>query len=454
MTTRTSLKTRLGFGAGEFSSSIFFTVTSFWLLNFLTDEVRLSAGLAGLALLVGKIWDAVIDPLIGYVSDRTRSRWGRRRPYFLFFGIPFGIAFYLMFRNPGLEDSTAKFIWTMLTYTFFCTVYSLTNIPYNALLPELSKDYDERTHISGYKQAFAVIGTLIGAGVAMPIIAAFPSRTTGFAVMGAFYGLLATISILSPFFTIREGPPPRQPESATLLDSLKGITANKPYLLILGAWLANTTGVAVIMAMMIYYYKYIFQSEDSVTLALVSLLIAAIACIPLWVKLSARIGKKSAYIAGMTITAISVILFAFLGEILGVNGSLAIVILAGIGFSSHYVLPWSMVPDTLEYDFAHTGMRREGIFYSVWTFSVSVGGAVAAFIVGTGLDLIGYFPDTSQTPTAIAGIRFLMGPVPGTLFLLGNLFLVFYPLTRQKYDELMQTIQEQKQRPGVFEDIS
>ena len=103
---------KVGYGAGEFSSSIFFTITSFWLMNFLTDEVGLSAALAGTALLVGKIWDAVIDPFIGYFSDRTKSRWGRRRPYLLFFAIPFGAAFVLMFRNPGIEAQTGKFIWT------------------------------------------------------------------------------------------------------------------------------------------------------------------------------------------------------------------------------------------------------------------------------------------------------------------------------------------------------
>src|SRR5512133_4209939 len=111
MTTKISLRTKLGFGAGEFSSSIFFTLTSFWLMNFLTDEVRLSAALAGTALLVGKIWDAVIDPLIGYFSDRTKSRWGRRRPSLLFFAIPFGAAFVLMFRNPGIADESGQFIW-------------------------------------------------------------------------------------------------------------------------------------------------------------------------------------------------------------------------------------------------------------------------------------------------------------------------------------------------------
>jgi GPH family glycoside/pentoside/hexuronide:cation symporter len=142
MAEKISRRVKIGFGAGEFSSSIFFTITSFWLMNFLTDEVRLSAALAGSALLIGKIWDAVIDPFIGHFSDHTRSRWGRRRPYILFFTIPFGIAFVLMFRNPGIAAQAGKIWWALLTYIFFCTVYSFTNIPYNALLPEISQDYN------------------------------------------------------------------------------------------------------------------------------------------------------------------------------------------------------------------------------------------------------------------------------------------------------------------------
>jgi GPH family glycoside/pentoside/hexuronide:cation symporter len=162
MPSRISLKTRFGFGAGEFSSSIFFTITSFWLMNFLTDEVRLSAALAGTALLVGKVWDAVIDPFIGHFSDHTRSRWGRRRPYLLFFSIPFGLALMLMFRNPGIPDQAGKFIWAMLTYVFLCTAYSFTNIPYNSLLPEMTSDYNERTNLSGFKQIFAVTARCSG----------------------------------------------------------------------------------------------------------------------------------------------------------------------------------------------------------------------------------------------------------------------------------------------------
>jgi GPH family glycoside/pentoside/hexuronide:cation symporter len=444
MNGKISRKTKLGFGAGEFSSSIFFTITSFWLMNFLTDEVRLSAALAGSALLVGKIWDAVIDPFIGYISDHTRTRWGRRRPYILFFAIPFGIAFVLMFRNPGITAQMGKFWWALLTYVFFCTVYSFTNIPYNSMLPEISKDYNERTNISGYKQAFAVIGTILGAGAALPIMALFASRTTGYIGMSAIFGFLAALSLLVTFISVREPKAVEQPKGESIANSLKDVFTNKPYVLLLTAWFTNSTAVAIMEAMLIYYYKYIFQAEGAVTLAMILLLVVTIATIPFWVWFARKVSKKAAYAIGMTITLLAVVLFAFTADHLGQGIALVYMALAGFGFSSHYVLPWSMAPDTIEYGYARSGVRREGVYYSAWTFMIALGGAFAGFLVGQTLGAFGYVPDAVQSAESILGIRILIGPLPAVLILLGNLALLFYPLNQKRYEELQVVIREKE----------
>jgi len=447
MTDKISRKVKIGYGAGEFSSSIFFTITSFWLMNFLTDEVQLSAALAGTALLIGKIWDAVIDPFIGYFSDHTRSRWGRRRPYILFFTIPFAIAFVLMFRNPGIEAQNGKFWWTLLTYIFFCTVYSFTNIPYNALLPEISQDYNERTNISGYKQAFAVIGTILGAGAAMPIMALFASKTAGFIGMSAIFGFLAALSLMFTFFSVREPEHIEKPKGENLLKSLGDVFTNKPYLLLLTAWFSNSTAVAVMEAMLVYYYKYVFQAESAVTLAMITLLVVTIATIPFWVWLAKRLSKKATYIIGMSLTLLAVVVFAFTADALGQVGALAIMIVAGFGFSSHYVLPWAMAPDTIEFGYAKTGIRREGVYYSIWTFVIALGGALAGFLVGQSLDLFGYIPNIAQSATSILGIRLLIGPLPALLILISNLALIFYPLDKKRYEEVQATIRAREAKP-------
>jgi GPH family glycoside/pentoside/hexuronide:cation symporter len=442
MASNISRKTKIGFGAGEFSSSIFFTITSFWLMNFLTDEVRLSAALAGTALLVGKIWDAVIDPFIGHFSDHTRSRWGRRRPYLLFFSIPFGLAFVIMFTNPGIETQIGKFIWALLAYIFFCTVYSFTNIPYNSLLPEISQDYNERTNIAGYKQTFAVIGTLLGAGAAMPIMALFAGRTAGFIGMSAIFGLLAALSLFFTFFSVREPKFVAQPKGENILKSLKDVFTNKPYLSLLTAWFVNSAAVAVMSSMLVYFYKYIFQAEGAVTLAMIALLGVTIITIPFWVWLAKKISKRTTYSIGMTVTLLAVVLFAFTADMLGQTVALGFMALAGFGFASHYVLPWTMAPDTIEFAYARSGVRREGVYYSVWTFAIAVGGAFAGFLVGQVLGLFGYIPDVLQTAQSILGIRLLIGPLPAVLILLGNLALAFYPINQKRYEEIQSQIQQ------------
>lgn len=442
MNNKLSLKRKLGFGVGEFSSSIFFTVTSFWLMNFLTDEVRLSAGIAGTALLVGKIWDAIIDPLIGSISDHTKSRWGRRRPYLLFFAIPFGAAFVLMFRNPGIDDQTGKFIWAMLTYVFFCTVYSFTNIPYNALLPELTSDYNERTNVSGYKMTFAVIGTLLGAGAAMPLMALFSGRTAGFVGMSAIFGFLASLSLIITFFSVKEPPVAEYKLSGSVFKSLKDVFSNRPYVLLLITWFANSTAVAIMQTMLIYFYKYLILDEGSVTLAMITLLVASMLTIPLWVWLCKKMGKKQAYFMGMTLTLTAVLVFAFFADMLGTVPALVLMALAGVGFSSHYVGPWAIVPDTIEYGYAETGRRSEGVYYSVWTFVIALGGALAGFLVGQGLDLFGYIPDTVQSGRSILGIRLLIGVLPGIFILVANIVLAMYPLTKKHYENILEKIKK------------
>jgi len=437
MNIKIPLRRKFGYGAGEFSSSIFFTLTSFWLMNFLTDEVRLSAALAGTALLVGKIWDAVIDPFIGYVSDRTKSRWGRRRPYLLYFAIPFGLAFVLMFRNPGIDGQTGKFIWTLLTYMFFCTVYSFTNIPYNSLLPEMTPDYNERTNISGFKQGFAVLGTLLGAGAAMPLMALFAGRTAGFIGMSAIFGFLAALSLLVTFLSVREPEKVVKEQTGSVFTALRDAFTNKPFLLLLTTWFLNSTAVAIMQSMLIYYYKYVFQDEAAVTLAMIFLLVFTMITLPLWVWLCKKLGKKLAYILGMSLTLAAVTCFAFFADKLGPGLALIFMGLAGVGFASHYVAPWAMAPDTIEYGFSKSGVRREGVYYSIWTFVIALGGALAGFLVGHGLDLFGYVPDAVQSEHSILGIRLLIGIVPAVIILLGNMVLAFYPLSKKRYEDVL-----------------
>jgi GPH family glycoside/pentoside/hexuronide:cation symporter len=264
--------------------------------------------------------------------------------------------------------------------------------------------------------------------------------------MSAIFGFLAALSLMFTFFSVREPKYIERPQGESLLKSLKDVFTNKPYLLLLTAWFSNSAAVAVMEAMLIYYYKYIFQAESAVTLALITLLVVTIASIPFWVWLAKRLSKKTTYIIGMSLTLLAVVVFGFTADKMGQTAALGIMVVAGFGFSSHYVLPWSMAPDTIEYGYARSGVRREGVYYSIWTFVIALGGALAGFLVGQSLALFGYVPNAVQSATSVLGIRLLIGPLPAVLILGSNLALFFYPLNKQRYEEVQASIRERETR--------
>ncbi len=177
---------------------------------------------------------------------------------------------------------------------------------------------------------------------------------------------------------------------------------------------------------------------------MITLLVAAMVSIPLWVWLSKKIDKRNAYILGMTLTLFAVLLFAFFADRVGSSIAIIFMTFAGIGFSSHYVVPWAMTPDTIEFGYLNSGVRREGIYYSIWTFVVALGGAFAGFLVGQGLALYHYVPDVSQTTLTIRGIRLLFGVLPVFFIIIANSALLFYPLNKKYYADVLLRIKNNK----------
>lgn len=446
---RLSLGTKLGYGPGELSSAIFWVAIAFWLMNYLTDIVGLSAGLAGVAVLAGKGVDAFVDPGVGFLSDRTRSRWGRRRPWFLFGAIPFGLAFVLMFAKPGNWGQGQLFAWCCAAFIVLNITYSCVNVPYNSLLPELSDDYDERSSVTGVKSFFAIAGALLGAGAAMPIIQASGGGAKGFLAMGCVFGVIATLGVAIPFFATRE---PRQPivtsadtKTKGLLQANKAVLSNRPFRLILGAWTLNTCGVTVVTATLVYYFKYVMGNAGLVTYASLIMMLAAMACVPLAVKLSSSIGKRTVYMIGMAIVAIACIFIFAVGRQIGILGCFGLMLAAGIGLSAHYAMPWAIVPDAIDFDYAESGIRREGSYYGLWTFMIKIGQALAAALVGLALSYSGYAPAASQGNSALLCIRLLVGPVPALLFGLAIILLNRYPIDRKAHEILQKRIKESSQ---------
>ncbi len=449
MSDRLTLKTRLGYGICDLGGNLFFTMMGFYLLYFMTDVVKLAAGLAGTALMIGKIWDAVTDPAVGYLSDRTRTRWGRRRPWIFWGAISLLVAMPIQFINPGPASQGLLFAWAALTYCLLCTAYTLVNIPYGALLPELTTNFDERTALSGFRMSFAVLGTLVGAGAVLPIVHAFADPAIGWPAMGASMGAVMTATALVTFATVREDPSHwTADEGKGVARNLAEVIGNRVFLLALIPWVLHITGVQLIQNALLYYFTYIYNAQDQFYVALPIMLVVTLAFIPVWVFLSRRIGKKLSYNLGMGLLAAAVVVFFVFGERGGLPFAYVIMVIGGVGLSTNYVMPFSIIPDVVEYDYAETGRRREGVYYGLWTFASKVGQALALGASGWMLAAFGYVADRPQSASAKLGIGLLVGPIPALLFAAGVVVLSFYPINQRFYEGILEKVRARQDRGG------
>lgn len=436
-----TLKTKIGFGVCDIGGNLFFTTLSFHLTIFLTDTLGLAAGLMGIAMMVGRIVDAFSDPLMGYISDHTSSRWGRRRPYIFFGSIPLVFFFILMFSSPEwISSQRGLFIWVTVIYFLMTTSYTVVNIPYGALTPDLTRDYDQQTVLNGYRMSFAVVGTLIAAGAAIPVIGLFESKTTGYTGMAVIFGIIMLITAWLTFFTVKEPGVKKESYNKGIFKEYLLVLSDKTFQKILIPWGLYISGVTVVASTLIYFFQYVYKDEGMTTLIMLALLVTALAFIPIWVKISKTIGKKNSYIIGMGIFAVAVLLVAFSADKVPVPVLIGYMILAGIGLSTHYVMPYSLIPDVVENNYAETGKRREGIYYGLWTFLSKLGQAVSALIIGIVLTVVHYSPGAVQTASAELGIRMLVGPVPVIIIILGMVIMYRYPITSQKYSEILNKI--------------
>jgi GPH family glycoside/pentoside/hexuronide:cation symporter len=289
--------TKIIYGFGDIGFSMTGTIIAAYFPIFLTDVIGIAPAMAAIALLIGKNWDYINDPLIGYLSDRTRTRWGRRRPYLLFGAIPYGLAFAFLWWKPPLESSTALLVF----YTFMFVVYdaagTLVGMPYFSLTPELTEDYDERTALTGYRMFFSILGGLISFVVPMLIIGQMsPGNAPNVFRMGLIFGLAAAIPLWFVFFGTRERPIFAKLERPRLRDSLKDALKNRPFVFSAVIYLFTWTSMHIIEANLLYYIKYVVQRENMSEIIMATIFVTAIISLPLWDWVSKKFNKRLAYI--------------------------------------------------------------------------------------------------------------------------------------------------------------
>ncbi len=433
------------YGIGDFGFACTDTIMQVLFAIFMTDVVGLKPSYAALAIFIGRTWDYINDPLVGFFTDRVRTRWGRRRPFLLFGALPFGLMFAMMWYRPPTDSQFLLAAYYAVAYFLFDTSYTFVTMPYAALTPELTQDYDERTSLTSYRMAFSILGSLLAFVLPLTVIGSMNPENAGKVFkMGIIFGTASALPLFLTFLSTRERPEFFTQSQPGLRDSLRAVWKNKPFLFAAGIFLFTWTAADIIQAFLLFFLKYRMNLEAQSDLILGAIFITALLVLPLWNWISRKTDKRKAYIAGMVFLSAIMISLSFLGPSAGMPLVLTMAILAGIGVSAIHVLTWSIIPDAVEVDELATGQRHEGVFYSLVSLFKKIASSIAIPLTLLVLDWSGYVSNAPvQEPSAVLAIRTLTGPVPSLFLLGGILFAIFYPLNRETHHETREKIKEQ-----------
>jgi glycoside/pentoside/hexuronide:cation symporter, GPH family len=527
--------TKLAYGSGDMGPAITANILAFFLLYFFTNVAGLPPGLSGSILAIGKIGDAINDPIAGILSDRTRTRWGRRIPWMLFGAIPFGIFFFLQWIVPQFSNDTTINNWCLFAYyvvigILFNIVYTVVNLPYTALTPELTLDYNERTGLNSFRFAFSIGGSILSLVLATFIFQAYPGDPQQqYLALGIVTSLLSVVAILWCTFRIQErGASPilnqqgkkvvglilaavsaiafvygvaqltsGKPNasiygiSAILLgleliafaltlifakteshlssteaiatrnlansvpttpikEQLKIAFANKAFLYVIGIYLCSWLGVQLTASILIYFVvSWMGMTEADFPIVAIAIQGTALVMLFFWQFVSEKLGKKAVYYLGMVIWIVAQAALFLIQP-----GQIALLytgaIMAGVGVSVAYLIPWSMIPDVVDLDELETNERREGIFYSFMVLLQKFGLALALLLVGQALEFSGFIQQIPgeaipiQPESALLAIRIAVGPLPTVFLIIGVVLTYFYPITKEVHADIRMQLQARK----------
>lgn len=458
-TERVPLLTKIIYGTGDWSMASFGTLRQLFFAKFLLDIVGLSPNLATAVVVVGGLWDAINDPLIGAISDRVRTKWGRRRPFLLIFAIPYGLGFLLLWSAPPWETQTAIAIHMTLAFMITDTLWTLLGIPFLALTPEMTSDYDERTALTSYRMFFNLLASLVAAAAAPEIVAVMPTPQQGYLVMAAIFGGVATLPFLGVFLVTYEKDEYSEKPIPTVKESIRAAWDNIPFRIATLINLLNWITFDLVGLMLPFFATYWLESgiqgarttipgigePTTESVIFFIMLTMAIAALPFWTYLSKKWNKHSAYIVGMLFWAIVQLLIVTIqpGQR---TYTIILATLAGISVATAHVLPDALFPDVMEWDELRTGKRREGIFYGVRTFIRKIAGTIAMATAFQVLYRTGYQQPPpgavafQQNESALLAIRLLTGPGGAILLFSAIITAFYYPLNRKRYARIRRLL--------------
>ena len=441
-----NLKTRLGYGIGDIAICLYWSGVGLYLLYFYTDVIGISPSLAGLIYGIGMFWDAITDPFMGYVAERTRTKWGVYRPYLLFGNIPLALSFILLFWAPPFEG-TLLFLFLLFANILHRTCFTLVSVPFSSLTPRITSDSKERTNLTGFRMLGAQTGTNLMALTAFPIIflVGGDDESQGFVVLAAIAGMTAVAIHAITFLTVKEPSNDQGIErvGGSLSEAVRAIGKNRPFWLVFSATLIVGITTIFFGNNLIYYTKYALNLHEHQGTILFTSGIVAFLSIPFWWIISNKIGKKLTWLVSSSITLVAMSLFYFY-EINTLNELLSLVAFIGFGSGAGGILFWSMLPDTIEYGEVHTGVRSESSLYGFMTFAQKGSIAFAIIILGMVLDLIGFQANEIQSDLTISNMKTIMTLIPCIGITLSLVIIYFYPIDTKMHKDLLEKLQKEQ----------
>lgn len=439
-----TIREKLGFSAGEYAGSVVWQAFMYFLPIFYTDTFGLTAAAVSTMFLVVRLFDAANDPIMGMIADRTNTRWGKFRPYLLWFCVPYGLGTVLMFTTPDFSY-TGKIIYAYSTYGLMMIIYTAMMIPYNTLIGVISPDSKERTSVASYKFVFAYAAGASLQAFVIPLVDKLGAgdQSRGYTLTMAIFGTLCIVVFIIAFLSVKERVKPDVSQKSSIKDDLKDLVQNKPWVILAAVCVTTLTYVAIRSAVIMYYFKYYINDEKAAGPFMVAGTLAVMIGVLPTKWLSKKVGKKKLYIGSMMIVILSSAGF-FIASPADRVWIYAMQIIFSFASGPSMPLLWSMLADAADYSEWKNGRRATGLVYSAATFSqkmgFSLGGALSMLI----LSLFGYVADVPQTAESLLGIKLSLSLIPAAIAVLAVIALLFYKLDDHQVAEIGEELAKRK----------
>lgn len=440
-----SNKIRAAYGIGDYAICLYWSGVGLYLLYFYTDVVGISPLYAGWIYAIGITWDAITDPFMGFIAERTRSKWGSYRPFIIFGSVPLALSFILLFWVPPFEG-TFLFLFLLLVNIFHRSCFTIVSVPYSSLTARITDDSDERTKLTTARMLAASFGTFSISAAGFPIVLFFGSgnESIGFLFLGLISGSIAILILAITVYFVKERTfDPVNQSNANFKLIAKSVSQNYPFWIVFSSILILGSTALMFNNNLIYFVKYSLDLHDYQGLILGTSGGFTLLAIPFWALLALRLGKRNSWLTAMAWLLIGFLAFYFyptqsLSELL--------IILAFLGFGNGAtgVLFWSMLPDTIEYGEWKTGIRTESSLYGFMTFAQKGAIGISALILGIILTNIGFIPNETQSQEMLDSLKMVMSWVPISGVILSLVMVIFYPINKSFHAKLLKDIAENK----------